>query len=697
MSAPTPPVPVSTSGGAIPNFFANSAVLAKAKETPPPAPPAVPVFPTLSKPFSFGPAPSTSSQPVKDAENPFWDGDKKNGGDQPKSNLFAGFGKAPDAPVTAAPPSLFGNVTSAFPPANKPSETPAQSAFSFNKPVSDESTAKPAFGAPSVSASEPPKPVFSFGEPPKPSTETTVPKSLFGTDNAPKLFGDAASKSVAQEQPTVAPVAAQPPPSFSFGAPQSSTSAPFSAPSATTTTQPSLFGAVSNTQTSIGAPKPLFGASNDASTPASTPFSFGQPAAQEKDKEPKQAPFSFGTAAPQEKKEVKSTPFSFGSSVGQEQDGGVKQAPFSFGQPAAQAETKEVKPNSFFGSAPVPAETKPASAPVFSFGQPSASATAPAPAAPSLGFSFSGGGSASSDVLNKPSFMFGQPATMAPTERPVTPPKNNDAEFRMEESPTRELQQLNGNKTAATLNGAFAFGTSGSSALGGPIFGGTQSATSSTPAASPFSFGAPASNPFGAKESKPEEPKGFGGFGQSATAPPINTSFSFGQPTKPAEDASRPSSGSGFTFGTTPVSATAPTPAFSFGGSTNANPFGQTNTGSTPSSPSTFNQSTPFSFGSTAPTTSAPFAFGSQPNSPAAGANLTLPPSTTGFGNAGFGQAQQPSSPFSAPIALAPSTSGGGGTGGGGNLFTIGAAPAPAPGGARQIKKLPNRRTGVKR
>ena len=42
-----------------------------------------------------------------------------------------------------------------------------------------------------------------------------------------------------------------------------------------------------------------------------------------------------------------------------------------------------------------------------------------------------------------------------------------------------------------------------------------------------------------------------------------------------------------------------------------------------------------------------------------------------------------PSSPFSAPTQIAPSTSSGG------TLFTIGAAPPPHPG--RPIKKLPNR------
>jgi len=272
----------------------------------------------------------------------------------------------------------------------------------------------------------------------------------------------------------------------------------------------------------------------------------------------------------------------------------------------------------------------------------------------------------------------------------VTPPKNNEQDSRMEESPTRDLQQMNANKPASGLNGGFSFGSNGSTTNGGVLFGGQSTAPS-------FAFGAStstsASNPFAPKDNNDgTTSKGFGGFGQNVT--PITTSFSFGQPTTAAEEAQRPSTAGAFSFGTTPTSATSTTAAFAFGAPSTSNAFGQTSSGSTPSSPSTFNQPAPFTFGATPPPSNSSFAFGSQPNSPAGGTNLSLPAGGFG-GGASFGQAQQqPSSPFSAPIALAPSTSGGGG----GSLFTIGAAPAPSPaGGARQIKKLPNRRGGAKR
>ncbi|KAJ3501349.1 hypothetical protein NMY22_g18957 [Coprinellus aureogranulatus] len=110
---------------------------------------------------------------------------------------------------------------------------------------------------------------------------------------------------------------------------------------------------------------------------------------------------------------------------------------------------------------------------------------------------------------------------------------------------------------------------------------------------------------------------------------------------------------------------------------------------SAPSSPSTFNQPSPFSFNAPLPAANTGFAFGSQPASPA-GSNAGLP--ATGFGapSTGFGQ-PAPSSPFSAPTSIAPSTSSGG------TLFTIGSAPAPANPNARVTRKLPTRRTGAKR
>jgi nucleoporin NUP1 len=171
----------------------------------------------------------------------------------------------------------------------------------------------------------------------------------------------------------------------------------------------------------------------------------------------------------------------------------------------------------------------------------------------------------------------------------------------------------------------------------------------------------------------------------------MSTGFSFGQPTKALEETQRPTTTGSFSFNTTQTSATASSP-FSFGTPQSANPFEQGRSGSTPSSPSAFSQPSPFAFGAPVPSTNPLFGFSSQPASPAGGASLALPQSTSSGGFAFAQQAQQPSSPFGVPIPLAPSTSSGG------SLFTIGAAPAPAPagaaGGLRQIRKLPNRRGG---
>jgi len=635
------PAPVApASNGGIPNFFANSQVL---KETSLPAPPPVLNFgvpssssgpPAPATPFSFGtPQATTPAKPVKDSDNPFWVGETK--------------------PAAAeAPLNLFGTTGSTFPP--------------LPKPVVD---------APKASSPAP----FSFGKPAETnssSAPTTLPFSFGGQSSTVEVKKLESTESVAAPQPLFgAPVPnaggllGEPSkPASLFGEPPKATSPfPTTAAPPQSTPSPLLFPS--------GIPTlPVGGASGSGSLSieAPKPFSFGAPATNAPNLEaPK--PFSFGTPAVSTPPAVEPPKPLFGG------DG------FSFGQPAAEKE-KEVKPSTpfSFGAAPSTPPTAPKPAPAFSFGQ----SSSPAPAAPaSLGFSFSGGGSAGADVSNKQPFMFAQPPA-----RPVTPPKHADNEFRMEESPTREMQQVNNKELESrpTIGGgAFSFGSgsSTSNATSTNLFGGAPSPASSTP----FSFGgSSSSNPFASKENKPEEPKGFGGFGQSAPqAPQITTSFSFGK------DDNRPSSAGGFSFGATPTSATNAAPSFSFGGPSSANPFGQSAAGSAPSSPSTFNQ--PFSFGGPAAAASSPFGFGSQPNSPAGGAHLTLPQPamSTGFGGGGFGSSVSPSSPFSGPTPLAPSTSGGAP---GGNLFTIGSAPAPAPGGGgpRVMKKLP-RRGGVKR
>jgi nucleoporin NUP1 len=295
--------------------------------------------------------------------------------------------------------------------------------------------------------------------------------------------------------------------------------------------------------------------------------------------------------------------------------------------------------------------------------QPSASAST------SL-FAFGGGGSVASDV-SKP-FSFGTSAGSS-LGRPVTPPKAQDQEVQMDESPTRDVQSSN---VKPTMSG-FSFSQTPTSSS---LFG-TQT-SGNTPSSSPFNFERSsrplASNPFATsvKEVKPVQKKPID-FSQTS-------SFPFGQNAKAPDVAGTvqsPTSGP-FSFGPS-------TNTFAFGPSSSSNnPFGQPQAGSAPSSPASFGAS-PFSFGTSAPNPA--FMFGSsQPASPVGGTNLSLPqPSTSSFGNSGFGQSA-PSSPFSTTSPLAPSAPSA-------PLFTIGSAPMAAPGAPRQIKKLPSRRSGPKR
>ena len=284
-------------------------------------------------------------------------------------------------------------------------------------------------------------------------------------------------------------------------------------------------------------------------------------------------------------------------------------------------------------------------------------------------FAFGGGGSVASDV-SKP-FSFGSSAGNS-LGRPVTPPKAQDQEVQMDESPTRDIQSSN---VKPTMSG-FSFGQTPTSSS---LFG-TQT-SGNTPSSSPFNFGPSqslASNPFAtsAKEVKPV-PKKTIDFSQTS-------SFSFGQNNKAPDVAGTVQSPT-----SAPFSYGSNTNTFGFGpSSASNNPFGQPQTGSAPSSPAAFSAS-PFSFGTSAPNPA--FMFGSsQPASPVGGTNLSLPqPSTSSFGNSGFGQSA-PSSPFSTTSPLAPSAPSA-------PLFTIGSAPMAAPGAPRQIKKLPSRRSGPKR
>ncbi|KAH7927745.1 hypothetical protein BV22DRAFT_1084565 [Leucogyrophana mollusca] len=611
-AAPAPPA--STSSG-VPNFFANSAA--------------------LSKPLAIVTPPTSafSVVPLKDTENPLWEGEKDKATDSEASK------------VTVAGPSLVSAPTR---PSSAPSLFDARSSPSAPAPRSlFDTVAAPGantslFGTPAVPGSTQVKetapsapPPFSFGTPAKPvegipapsvPADTSKPsESTSVTSAVPSLFGNTSSSSA-----------------FSFGAPAPSGTEPpksafsFGQPAPPVPPAPSPLAPV------IEAPKPLFGGTSPA------PFSFGRP-----------------NTAPGGDEKPAANSFSFGSAPATPPAPEKKPPGFSFGAPTA----------------PVPAAEKKTSG-AFPFGIPAAPSN-PAPP-PSFSFGGSSGSSNAADV-SKP-FSFGQ---VAPA-RPATPPKA-ELEVNMDESPTRDMN-MNGNANGKaperpTLN--FSFGPP-SNTSGSSLF--AQSPSVTTPGG--FSFGTPAPNPFASKpedkaESKPAP--SFGGFGQSLTT----SGFAFGQ--KAPESPAAPSPATGpFSFGQ-PSPNAAPSSPFSFGAPAASNPFGQStpSPASAPTSPSAFNRTQPapsFSFGTPtaapAPANNSPFAFGagSQPASPASGnTSLPQPPGSSG-GGFSFGQSSGTGSATAAnsnPFGAAPPSSGGGA------LFTIGAAPPPPD--SRQIKKLPRR------
>ncbi|EAU88404.2 hypothetical protein CC1G_05170 [Coprinopsis cinerea okayama7 len=653
-SEPTKEPPTTPAG--VPNFFAKSALLSKPLEVPS-TPPLTFGTPSSSSTSVFNVAQSSSQAPgpVKDKENPFWEGDSKKESAAPEIQVTppttSGFSFG--APATTQPAAA-----TAFSFA-KPEATATTGGFSFGKQTETAAAAPTTAETPSAPAVEPSKPLFGT-QPPAPTTQQSQPPSSEAkpeSSSVPNFFGSTASKpfdGFKSQEPAAPPAST----SFSFGSSAassttaSSTSAepakPLFGTSAADPPKP-LFGA-----TSTEPPKPLFGATAPAEPPKSL---FGGA--------PAEAPKPlFGSGALEAPKPTlpssSSSPFSFGAPA---KDTAPKASPFTFGAAPSTPPTHPTT-NGFSFKTDAPAAS-PSPVP-FTFGS---SAPSPAPAA------------------DKP-FTFGAPAAAPPIQRPTTP-KNNEQEFRMEESPTREMQANGASKP--TLSFSFGQSANGSSTLFG---GSTSGAPSPAPtSATPFSFGATtASNPF-ASSAKPEEPKPFS-FGTPASTPTTTASpFSFGPSKSTGGEPARPNTTGSFSFGatSTPTSTAAP---FSFGTGAAAapNPFAPSQPTSAPSSPSTFNQPSPFSFAAPLPATSSstPFTFGSQPASPA-GSNSGLP-ATGGFGtatNGAFGATAAPSSPFNPPAQLAPSTSSGG------TLFTIGAAPAPAAG--RQIKKLPTRRAGAKR
>ncbi|THG98923.1 hypothetical protein EW026_g3342 [Hermanssonia centrifuga] len=420
----------------------------------------------------------------------------------------------------------------------------------------------------------------------------------------------------------------------------------------------------------------LFGAPTTPATQPSAPFGNIEASSGDNKTEPLKAPFAFGqpatTSTPAPTIEAPKPLF------------GGNTSPFTFGQPSAAPTIVEPPKSPFtFGSTP---STPVGDKQPFSFGRSSA-----APASSSALFGQAPPSAVNgTDTTAKP-FTFGGGNA---TAQPVTPPKNNESEIMMDESPTRGSgMEMNGSKPEESkLNSGFPFATTpfSSSGQNNPTPFGFGS-SSAAPTSNSFGSSTSVSNPFGAKiEAKSaEKPStGFGGFGQPSSssnslfgqkapeAPPLARGFSFGSPATPTTPAAS------FAFGAPPItqsnsfgqpaSAASSAPASPFGQPTQSNAF---NFASTPASASTTAPSNLFAFG------------GSQPASPAA-ANAGLPAQNgSGFtfgGGSSTPSTAQTSSPFGAPSSLPQS---------GGPFFTVGSAPPPAQGN-RPTRKLPTRRGG---
>lgn len=631
LKRPPSTTPPGTSGSGVPNFFATSAVLSTAASaSPPQTSSSVPNFFANSAAINNT---GSIAPPQASSFSPAHATPTKDA----ENPLWEGE-KTSKPAVLATKPFSFGDV-------HKPTSSPlfgvpptgSSSSTIFNGETTHEifeSSATPT----SVKEVEtaPTTSVFGVVVAPK-QTKLLQPPFSFG---APTKPNELLQQSVADPETSKVPEVVTAPPEATkrpplFGSAPVSSFAGFGGstagiPTAETSKPAFLFGQpTSGASAPVHAPKPLFGAE------AAGAFSFGQG--------PSSAPASDTQPSP-------ASPFSFGAAPSTPPAGAEKKAPFTYG--------------------PSPVTAAVAASSTFSFGPP-------------------GGSSHGTDVSHKP-FAFGNPGT-APA-RPVTPPKN-EQEFRMEESPTRDMNGKAAEVPKPAMGG-FSFGVPSVSMTGSTLFG--QNNQSGQTSSGPFSFAGtsntPLPNPFAVKPEEKQESKdlGFSGFGQNTSVP----GFSFGQKPTVATPTT-PSSTGGFSFGQAPlVGSTNTSTSFAFSGPPNpSNPFSQSpsNVGSAPNSPSTFNQSTPFSFTSpTAPNN--PFAFGSsQPASPATNGNTSLPqaPGTPGGGFA-FGQssasAPQNTSPFQASSTTLPPVSG--------SLFTIGSAPPPAPsGGGRAIKKLPNRRT----
>jgi nucleoporin NUP1 len=348
--------PTSSGNGNIPNFFASSQFLAKAPTPPVP----VPVLNFTASPTHTEQAP-LAPRPVKDAENPFWDGEKdsKRSDDKSAQNILPALEKTGSQTGSAlAPVLLVSLIRGRCPPTTA-------LPFSFNKPTEAKPEA-PNFGSTTMVELKQP---FSFPAPSKPASlddaaqsggnvPSSIPPSFLG--EVPKLLGKPANSTSTFGQ-VVPPQSSPSPLSFTFG----SQSPSKTEPKATFVGSESTPGLESTRSLTLEAPKPSFGGINGGKI-----FSFDQTRDKRTEQDAtKLAPFSFSTTSP---------------------------APVVAPKPV-----EEPKPV---------AELKP----VFPFCQPSGT-TAGAVSSSLVTFGFSSGGSTSADVSTRQSFIFGQHNVVAPT------------------------------------------------------------------------------------------------------------------------------------------------------------------------------------------------------------------------------------------------------------------------------------------
>ncbi|RLN96427.1 hypothetical protein BBJ28_00002949 [Nothophytophthora sp. Chile5] len=491
---------------------------------------------------------------------------------------------------------------------------------------------------------------------------------------------------------------------FSFGAPMAETKKDAEKPTAAITSSGFSFGApMSETKTDAEKPAPAitssgfsFGApatsaeSKDAEKPAPSGFSFAIPTSTvpdtKTDAASNGASISFGFTAPAKadaaatsKPSLPTGGFSFGAPAASDKETAKVASPpsFSFGVPKATAQTSVATSEpaalggfSFGATSTVESTSKgkrkapeveaslKESTPAFSFGGATTTTTGPSMSSPATGFSFGASpepAQSSREESDRPKKRSAPSFAKSDSGKP----ESTTAAFSF--GATSTPPQIPAKDTFALSSG---FSAGSSSTTPSFSFGGTASAsTAEKPkeAAPSFSFGG---------SSEPAKPAV--SFGAPAeTTPPKSGGFTFGSSsTASSTPATKPTSGFGQDAGGKP-------PAFGFGAPKSSSP---------PTAPSAATPSTGFSFGQTATkpaaaaaafgagsaSSPAAFGFGASTSTPSPNSNASTPPTASAT-------PAVTATPFGSTSAAQPSTSSGFGSSSG--VSTFGQAPASTTSG----------------